>query len=192
MTTARQHECPVRAFLNTSAVAPNGVPTSAAREALHVDLVWNIINRLANTFGFALRGNQLHTGTRALHRFGYRFPAYLLAGGTRTTHEDPVDRLRHAVFEAPAVTAPTLRQAATTGEGLAEPWQSYTARVRAASHTVTDADIAQLTAAGHTEDEIFELTVAAATGAALHTFNAGKRALEHISRADIPEPHKKE
>lgn len=156
-----------------------GVPGQAVREALRVDLVWNIVNRLANAFGFALRGDQLHSGTRALHRFGYRFPGFLLAGGDRTDHGDPVANLRHAVFDASAVTAPASRRAAATGEGLAEPWRSYTALVRDASHRITDADIARLTDAGHREDEVFELTVAAAVGAALRSFDAGRRALEN-------------
>ncbi|GHE77567.1 hypothetical protein GCM10017786_03800 [Amycolatopsis deserti] len=202
MTTARLHRCPfcldshaelvriagdgepvdprpelarVRAFLDrtqTGEAARPALPEQAVREALHVDLVWNIVNRLANAFGFVLRGDQLHTGTRALHRFGYRFPAFLLAGGDRTDLGEPVANLRHAVFEAPAVTPPSLRLAAEVG--APEPWRPYTALVREASHRITDADIAKLPA---TEDEIFEVTVAAAVGAALSTFDTGLRAL---------------
>ncbi|WP_020672492.1 hypothetical protein [Amycolatopsis nigrescens] len=54
------------------------------------------------------------------------------------------------------------------------PWRSYAATVRDASYTVTDADIARLIAAGHTEDEIFEVTAAAAVGAALRTHDTGR------------------
>jgi AhpD family alkylhydroperoxidase len=172
----------VRAFLDTTQTpgqvdvdGVEGVPASAVREALRVDLVWNIVNRIANAFGFVLRGNQLYSGTRALHRFGYRFPAFLLAGGDRTSHGDPVDDLRHSVFDAPAVTTPAFRRAA--GEGLDEPWQSYTTLVRDASYRITDADVARLVAAGHSEDEVFEATVAAAVSAALRSLDAGSRAL---------------
>lgn len=111
---------------------------------------------------------------------GYRFPGFLLAGGDRTDYGDPVENLRHAVFDAAAVTPPTLRRAAATGEGLAEPWQSYTALVRDASHRITDVDIARLADAGHSEDEVFELTVAAAAGAALGSFDVGSRALDPV------------
>ena len=62
---------------------------------------------------------------------------------------------------------------------LAEPWRSYTALVRYASHRITEDDITRLTDAGHREDEVFELTVAAAVGAALRTYDAGQRALEN-------------
>ncbi|MPZ83585.1 MAG: hypothetical protein GEV28_25605 [Actinophytocola sp.] len=97
-----------------------------------------------------------------------------MAGGDRTDLGDPVENLRHAVLTAPATTDPALRAAAATGDGLAEPWQSYTALVRDASYRVTDTDIDRLRSAGHIEDEIFEMTVAAATGAALRAFETGR------------------
>lgn len=153
------------------------LPENAVWEALRVNLVWNIVNRLANAFGFTLRPGQLHSGTRALHRFGYRFPGFLLAEGRAAHHGDAVADLRHAVLVAPARTDPTLRAAAAAGDPLPEPWQSYATAVRDASDTITDADIDRLTAAEHTEDEIYEVTVAAAVGAALRSYDAGHRAL---------------
>lgn len=152
----------------TRAVAD--APPHAVREAARVTLVWEVVNRLGNAFGFALRGDQVHTGTKALNRFGYRFPGFLLAGGTNAGHEDPVEDLRHAVFTAPAVTDPALRRSAVTGD-LAEPWSSYTALVRDASYRIVDADVDRLLVA-HTEDEVFEMTVAAAVGAALVDYDA--------------------
>jgi alkylhydroperoxidase family enzyme len=157
-----------------------GLPERAVMEALHVHLVWNVVNRLANAFGFELRDRQLHSGTRALHRFGYRFPGFLLAGGGRSDHGDVVVNLRHAVLQAPALTDPALRRAAATGDDMVpEPWRSYAETVRDASYQVTGTDIARLTAAGHTEDEIFEVTVAAAVGAALRAYDAGRHAIRH-------------
>jgi AhpD family alkylhydroperoxidase len=151
------------------------LPEQAVLEALHVNLVWNVVNRLANAFGFELRDGQLRSGTRALHRFGYRFPGFLLAGGDHVDQGDVVENLRHAVLDAPATTDPALRTAAATGGSHTEPWQSYTATVRDAACRVTDADIDRLTAGGHTEDQIFEVTVAAAVGAALRSFDTGRR-----------------
>jgi AhpD family alkylhydroperoxidase len=154
-----------------------GLPEQAVVEALRVWLVFSIIGRLANAFGFTLREGQLHSGTRALHKFGYRFPGFLLAEGKSTRHGDAVENLRHAVLEAPATTDPALRTAAATGGPLPQPWQSYAATVQDASYKITDTDIDRLTAAGHTEEEIFEITVAAAVGVAVHGFEAGRHAL---------------
>lgn len=180
--TTRPELRAVRAFLDAtnSEHGPqkiDGVPESAVREALRVDLVWNVVNRLANAFGFTLRGDQLRTGPRALHRFGYEFPGFLLSGGTPTVPGDPIAALRHAVFDAPARTDPALRRAAADPDTLDEPWRSYAVLVRDASYRITDADVTQLTDAGHTEDAIFEITVAAAVGSALHAFDTGQRTL---------------
>jgi alkylhydroperoxidase family enzyme len=182
--SARPELSAARAFLATVTADPDradaagvaGLPEPAVLEALRVYLVFGIIDRLANAFGFTLREGQLHSGTRALHRFGYRFPGFLLAEGEPTGHGDPVAGLRRAVLEAPAVTDPALRAAAASGRPLPEPWASYAAAVRDAAYQIPDADVGRLTAAGHTEAEIFEVTVAAATGAALHGFDAGRRA----------------
>jgi AhpD family alkylhydroperoxidase len=185
--SARPQLRAVRAFLDLTSPTPGrlnagptvaDLPEHAVREALRVDLVWNIVNRLANAFGFTLREGQLHSGTRALHRFGYRFPAFLLADGRADDHGDAVADLRHAVLHAPATTDPALRAAAAAGDPLAEPWQSWTTTVRDASYRITDADVNRLTAAGCSEDQIFEVTVAAAVGAALRSFDAGRSALE--------------
>jgi AhpD family alkylhydroperoxidase len=184
--SGRQEVRAVRDFLaaitrtpdRADATAVAHLPEQAVLAALHVNLVFNIIGRLANAFGFTLREGQLHSGTRSLNRFGYRFPGFLLADGAATRQGDAVENLRHAVLEAPAKIDPALRTAAATGGPLPEPWRSYTATVRDASSKITDADVERLVAAGHTETEIFELTVASAVGAAVRTFDAGRNALE--------------
>lgn len=182
--SARPELRAIRELLGAVSLAPEEadaapvatLPDHAVREALAVNLVWNIVNRIANAFGFELRGDQVHSGTRALHKFGYRFPGFLLSGGDRTDLGDPVENLRHAVLAAPADTDPAWRTAAATGGEQPEPWPDYTALVRGASYRITDADIDRLTAAGRTEDEIYEMTVAAAVGAALRSYDAGIQA----------------
>jgi alkylhydroperoxidase family enzyme len=92
-------------------------------------------------------------------------------------HADLVAALRRAVFESPAETAPGTRAAAGSGAPVPDPWAAYVAKVRDSSYRITDADVAALTAAGCSEEQIFEITVAAATGAALQRLDAGLRAL---------------
>ncbi|WP_409183042.1 hypothetical protein F9C11_00815 [Amycolatopsis sp. VS8301801F10] len=178
---ARPEVRTIRAFLETVTRNPDqlelpDLPSAAIREALRVNLVWNIVNRLANAFGFVLREGQLESGTRALHRFGYRFPGFLLAGGPAGTHADPVENMRYSVFTAPAVTDQALRKAAATGDGLPAPLQPFAAKVRDASYRLNDADFAELSTK-YQEDEVYEITVAAAVGAALRSFDAGQRQL---------------
>ncbi|GAA4551831.1 carboxymuconolactone decarboxylase family protein [Amycolatopsis samaneae] len=175
----------VRAFLETVSQDPDradaagvaGVPRQAVVEALRVNLVWNVVNRLANAFGFVLREGQLETGTRSLHRFGYRFPGFLVAEGHYTDLGEVAQNLRHSVLHTPGATGQAIRSAALLADELPQPLQAYATTVRDASYKITDADIDELTAAGYSEDAIFEVTAAAAVGAALASYDAGLRAI---------------
>lgn len=93
-------------------------------------------------------------------------------------HAPLVEALREAVFRSPAACDPELRQAAGQGGELPEPWAAYAEKVRDHSYRITDADIAGLKAAGCTEEQIFEITIAAATGAALRRLDAGLAAMQ--------------
>jgi AhpD family alkylhydroperoxidase len=148
-------------------LTPQDIPRTALQDALNVSLIFQVVSRLANVFKFELRPGQLESGTRSLHRFGYRFPRLFTGPGVGSPAE-----LRRAVLEAPARTSPALRQAAAAGNA----WDSYAATVRIASYRITDEDIAQLKQR-HTEDEIFEVTVAAAVGAAFDHFDTGQKVL---------------
>jgi hypothetical protein len=92
-------------------------------------------------------------------------------------HADRVAALRRAVLDSDAVTDRATRAAAATGGDVPGPLGSYLRNVREASYRITDADVDELRSAGHSEEEIFELTIAAALGAALRSRDAGLRAL---------------
>jgi len=71
-----------------------------------------------------------------------------------------------------------LRFATATGGGELPPdLAAWAAKVRERAYATTDGDVEALLAAGHSEDAIFEVTVAAAVGAGLERFEAGVRAL---------------
>jgi hypothetical protein len=56
-------------------------------------------------------------------------------------------------------------------------WAGYVRSVREVSYRVSEEDIAALKAAGIGEEEIFEITVATAVGAALDRLETGLRAV---------------
>jgi alkylhydroperoxidase family enzyme len=87
-----------------------------------------------------------------------------------------VDAIRRDVIGAKGVTTREDRARVVGGEAPAE-MQAFLTKVRDESFKVTDGDIAALRAAGHTEDEIYELTVAAAVGIAYARREAATRAL---------------
>ncbi len=77
------------------------------------------------------------------------------------------------MFGPDALTDQTDRTAAAEGGELPVELASFLTTVREASYRLTDADVGGLRAAGHTEEDLFELTIAAALGAALHRLDAG-------------------
>ena len=70
-----------------------------------------------------------------------------------------------------------MRRAAACGKAVPQPLEAWVAKVRDRAYATTDADVDALRQAGYSEDEIFEVTVAAAVGTGLARFEAGMRAL---------------
>lgn len=85
--------------------------------------------------------------------------------------DDPNARKRQVlqatVLSGPGTTEPGLRAAAAANNGLSGPSADYVAKVHKQATTVEDADVRALLDSGLSEDQVFELTVAAATGAGL-------------------------
>jgi AhpD family alkylhydroperoxidase len=55
-----------------------GVPDEAVAEALYVNFLWNIVNRMSHAFDYRLSEGQLTKGTQALHQFKYKLPGFTL------------------------------------------------------------------------------------------------------------------
>jgi alkylhydroperoxidase family enzyme len=91
-------------------------------------------------------------------------------------HVREVDDLVREVLDGPGVTTRSERTAARDGFG-SEPMQAYLTKVREHSYRVSDEDFIALRAAGVSQDAIFELTVAAAVGAASRRLEGARRAM---------------
>jgi hypothetical protein len=81
-----------------------------------------------------------------------------------------------AVLRGPGHVPPELRQAASRGEAP-EDLRGLDAKIREAPWTVSDEDVAALRGP-YTQDELFEIIVAASMGAADERLRAGLEALE--------------
>ena len=89
-----------------------------------------------------------------------------------------VQRLTQGILDTPGATAPALRRAVLERgkQPLPPALATYINKVDRHAYKVTDDDMKALRA-NHSEDELFELTVAAAVGAALHRLERGMAAL---------------
>jgi hypothetical protein len=82
-----------------------------------------------------------------------------------------------AILEGPGSTPAELRRAVARGTPPPE-LSALVQKIRTRAYTVTDADIDALRSR-YTEDELFEIIVAAAFGAAQERLGAVQRALEN-------------
>jgi alkylhydroperoxidase family enzyme len=94
-------------------------------------------------------------------------------------HRAWVDALHSEVLEQPGQTEPRLRRAASDDEDVPEPLRGYVRKVARHAYKVTDEEVAALKEAGYSEDQIFEITISAAVGAAVRRLDAG---LAHLGK----------
>ena len=97
-------------------------------------------------------------------------------------HAEAVERVAEAVLRTPGETEPELRWnvaafAAGDDVDLPDDLRPYVEKVARNAYKVTDEDVAALRAAGYSDDAIFELTLAAALGAAQIRLAAGLEAM---------------
>jgi uncharacterized peroxidase-related enzyme len=64
---------------DVDAVRDAGVPDDAIIDALHVNLVFNTVNRLANAFNWAWDSDHhIRTGAKFIHLFSYKLPGFVM------------------------------------------------------------------------------------------------------------------
>ena len=90
-------------------------------------------------------------------------------------HREHLEALKRCVLEQPGTVPQALRQAASRNDGAALPdaLRAYVDTVERHAYQVTDEEVEALKQAGYSEDQLFEITVAAALGAALRRLEAG-------------------
>lgn len=98
-------------------------------------------------------------------------------------HTEAMERVAEAILTTPGDTDLELRgkvhayAAGRTATDLPDGLRPYIDRVAHNAYKVVDADIDRLREAGYSEDAIFELTLAAALGAAMARLGAGLAAM---------------
>jgi hypothetical protein len=88
--------------------------------------------------------------------------------------------LEQRVLDRPGTLDPVVRRAAAEGKPVPDEVGAYVEKVRRAAYTVTDEEVARLLASGWTQDQLFELTVAAAYGAASRRLRIGLDAMSSV------------
>ena len=95
-----------------------------------------------------------------------------------TSAADILNRLRERVAGGPGTLDAPVRRAAIDGDDVPAEAQTYVDKVRRHAYKVTDGDVHALRAAGWSDDQLFELTVATALGAALSRRAAAQTAMQ--------------
>ncbi len=96
--------------------------------------------------------------------------------------------VRRAILEGRGRSSAEARRQAYDGEGAPGAVASYIAKVRDHAYKITDEDIEALRAAGLDDDQIFELSVAAAVGQATRQYDAAAAALDEALAAQAARP----
>jgi hypothetical protein len=99
-----------------------------------------------------------------------------MVAGVKDPFAEARRRLEDTVLRGPGRTASSLREGVARREGLPEELRALVEKIEKHAYEVTDDDVARLRAK-YTEDEIFEIVVAAALGASMRRLDAGMRAL---------------
>ncbi len=104
--------------------------------------------------------------------------------GSTDQHREAFEALQAAILDADdAVTSAEVRRAAADRGDVPEPFAAYVATIHDHAYQVSDRTVSDLRAAGAGQDEVFEVTVSAAFGAARARLEAGLAAVRGAARA---------
>jgi hypothetical protein len=93
-------------------------------------------------------------------------------------HAEVLAKLEERLRTGPGKLSPQTRAAGIDGDPLPDPLaQGYVETLRRHAYKLTDRRLEELEQAGWTDDQIFELTVAAAFGVSKRRLDAGLQAL---------------
>jgi len=92
-------------------------------------------------------------------------------------HRPKLETLGAAILTGRGVLPTEARQVAARGDRAPEPFADYVDTIHRHAYRVTDRMVAGLEEAGASDDEVFEISVAAAYGAARQRLEAGLRAV---------------
>jgi hypothetical protein len=92
-------------------------------------------------------------------------------------HRSRLEALETAVLRGPGVLPPEVRRAAARNDGVPDAFAAYVDTIHRHAYRITDGMVAELAEAGADDDAIFEVSVAAAYGAARERLDAALGAL---------------
>lgn len=101
-------------------------------------------------------------------------------------HAELAAALRDSVLDGPGSLDPALRRTLAGGGPSPAALAEYVRTLREHASRMRDEDIAAVIAAGYTEDQVYEATIATALGTGTYRLEAGLRALAE-SLAEAPE-----
>ncbi len=105
----------------------------------------------------------------------------------RTHFADKLEKLQTRVLDGPGVLESSRRRIAFEGGPLGDDLADrYVRTIHHSAYQLTERDIEELRRAGWTEDQIFELSISAALGAARQRLDAGLRAVEAARTPPVP------
>ncbi len=90
--------------------------------------------------------------------------------------------VRARVTQGPGELAACVRQAAASRADVPPEARAYTEKIRRHAYKVVDRDVEDLKAAGWSEDQIFELTIAIAMGEGLYRLDHALRVLKEARK----------